>query len=335
MSDSLRANVSKFAAYKAHKATQEIRQEMQNTGSITDSKNIFNAYNRYQAAEYNTTISRCRTAKQWQEFQENADILPNLRWLPSRSVEKRPEHQKFYNRVWAKSDDFWKENQPGNLWNCKCDWEETFDDVTENADLKDFKSGQKGLKGNPGANGEVFTKDASYYKDNSHQLEKYMSNFKIKDSKSDMLINILADASELKDNIKTGRILLQNPEIKTLEIRPHFSQYDTIKNPEYLINGLIADAKRIDSENGVKAGFRKAIIQNCKIVIIDIDFTLKKDVLLSNIVNRYADFQNGDINSCIIVYDNKSFIIDASFFNGYTYSKKNKIDMITRLTSLM
>lgn len=120
---------------------------------------ILRTYNRTQATEYNTTISHSRTAKQFEKF-ESSNLFPNLRWLPSRSADPRESHMLFWNRVWAKDDPFWNENTPGSLWNCKCDWEETDDPVTEGNPGGNRSA--RGLKGNPAATGEVFSDDHPY-----------------------------------------------------------------------------------------------------------------------------------------------------------------------------
>ena len=81
-------------------------------------------------------------------------------WLPSRSVNQREQHILFYNRVWAKNDPFWDHNQPGTLWNCKCDWQQTDDPVTQNNPKKNISN--QGLEGNPAKTGEIFSDKASY-----------------------------------------------------------------------------------------------------------------------------------------------------------------------------
>ena len=50
---------------------------------------------------------------------------------------------------------------------------------------------------------------------------------------------------------------------------------DGHKNPEYTINGLIADRKGIMSEKGVMSAFRKDIEQGCDVVAIDLDMSMK------------------------------------------------------------
>ena len=55
MQQEMQANVSRFAAYKAHQATQEILEYVDSDDYETKAKQIINRYNRYQVAEYNTT----------------------------------------------------------------------------------------------------------------------------------------------------------------------------------------------------------------------------------------------------------------------------------------
>ncbi len=163
----LKAGVTRFGAFKAFNATQDIRAKGR-TGAATaadDAENVEKRYNSFQAAEYATAASRARTAKQFAEYMtaDRMRLFPNLRWLPSRSVEVRPEHRIFWNRVWPKTSDFWQKNQPGNLWNCKCDMEETDDptDIPEKLNPK-YSSASPGLKGNPAVTGKIFSDDCRY-----------------------------------------------------------------------------------------------------------------------------------------------------------------------------
>lgn len=159
LADSLRANIKEFAAYKAYDATKKVQEEFGN--DMEEAERVLHRYNRTQTAEYNTTISRCRTAKQFEKFKKNSDLFPNIQWLPSRSAEPREEHEDFYWKVWKKDDDFWKVNTPGSLWNCKCDWQETDLPVT-NGNPRGDKSAE-GLEGNPFETGKVFSPQHKYF----------------------------------------------------------------------------------------------------------------------------------------------------------------------------
>lgn len=166
----IKANTTRFAYYKAYKVSSLLNEvQQQYKGKDKEIKDlsyaILNTFNRYQASEYNTTISRCRTAKQWQQFTSdpiNNQLFPNIRWIPSRSANPREAHKPFYNKVWAKNDPFWLDNQPGALWNCKCDWEQTSLPVTAGNPTNNIS--QPGLRGNPAITGKIFSDDASYFK---------------------------------------------------------------------------------------------------------------------------------------------------------------------------
>lgn len=172
MQDQFEANVARFAAYKAFHATQQLERQLADRDGVARSpeefdrmaRAVLNTFNRYQAAEYNTAVARARTAKQWADFSQgdNMFLFPNIRWLPSRSATPREQHIPFYNRVWAKTDPFWNSNQPGNLWNCKCDWEETGDPVT--GDNPEGIRPARGLEGNPSETGQIFTDECTYIK---------------------------------------------------------------------------------------------------------------------------------------------------------------------------
>jgi hypothetical protein len=153
----LKGNLSQFAAYKAYHATQQIL-----TADDDNARKVLHKFNRYQAAEYNTAVARSRTAKQFTEFNQSDHkrLFPNLRWLPSRSANIRQEHAAFYNRVWSKDDPFWNSNQPGCLWNCKCDWQETNDPVTDGNPATKIHA--KGLDGNPAVTGEIYSDESTY-----------------------------------------------------------------------------------------------------------------------------------------------------------------------------
>ena len=177
--EEFKANVSRFAAYKAYQVTQLARTKRidKETGETFDQKKTAKAtlaqFQAWQQAEYNTTVARARTAKQWELYSQpnRVRLFPNIKWLPSTSVERRPEHVAFYGRIWAKDDPFWESNTPGTLWNCKCGMQETNDGATENSDVPEAIP-PRGLEGNPAMTGEIFTDNASYFKADEITLDK-------------------------------------------------------------------------------------------------------------------------------------------------------------------
>lgn len=68
---------------------------------------------------------------------------------------------------------------------------------------------------------------------------------------------------EREDNKRAlGALLDSFPEMEAF-IRKHVFEYG-VKNPEFLINGKIADRKGIMTEEGISAAFNKALKQGCK-----------------------------------------------------------------------
>ena len=166
MADQLRANVSRFSAYKANYVRQAFDDNArQFSGKDLDEANkaTINQFRRWTDAELTTAGARARTAKQFTEFNEpdRRELFPCLKWLPSRAVNPRQSHMRFYNRVWRKDDTFWDNNAPGTEWNCMCDIEECDDQPTDNSKVKQPDI-PKGLEGNPSVTGEIFTDKASY-----------------------------------------------------------------------------------------------------------------------------------------------------------------------------
>lgn len=357
----LKAGVTRFGAFKAFNATQDIRAKGR-TGAATaadDAENVEKRYNSFQAAEYATAASRARTAKQFAEYMtaDRMRLFPNLRWLPSRSVEVRPEHRIFWNRVWPKTSEFWQHNQPGNLWNCKCDMEETDDptDIPEKLNPK-YSSASPGLKGNPAVTGKIFSDDCSYIQRvkniSSATIRKdaveAIGKMTYKDTESDVEISALADIVEFSQNIRTARILANGGE--KVKLLPDYKLLIDCKNPEYEINGNIADAKRVVSSEGIASGFRKAIDQGSTEVVIDYgngewkinekgeieQIYYKERETAIAISNRWADFANGRITQCYVVYKEKYIKIDTTLFVSYPGDgKANKAQRVAFIIRLL
>lgn len=123
-------------------------------------------------------------------------------------------------------------------------------------------------------------------------------------------ISTFADKTELKENTRVAKALLESyPDISII-IREHILA-DGHKNPEYQINELIADRKGIESEKGIIAGFRKTIKQKCSAVVIDFDMNMKDKPLRTIELAQYIDghkndFVNGIIKECYVVYHEKA-----------------------------
>ena len=112
--------------------------------------------------EYNTAVLRAHQAADWQQFEREKDVLPNLRWMPSTSVNPGKDHMVFWGTVRSIDDPFWNEHRPGDRWNCKCDLSSTDDPVTEIPDFTKKDNPHPGLDNNPGKDGKLFSDTHPY-----------------------------------------------------------------------------------------------------------------------------------------------------------------------------
>lgn len=249
----MHANLSRFAAYKAYHATQELKdispKDIEKRGRL-----VLNKYNRWQATEYNTAVARARTAKQYHDFTSDPvsnELYPNIKWLPSRSATPREAH-----RV------FWNSNTPGSLWNCKCDWEETDEPVTNGNPTGNMSA--KGLEGNPAETGEIFYSQKTNGVDRRHpyfscsnskkkKIEKYAGD-KFLRSESKLCLQALQKAEPLTID-KEGKKITIVIDSKTTS---HLSN-DVAINSNYIWNAsmpyireILKDATLVAHEPNVK-----------------------------------------------------------------------------------
>lgn len=171
----LRHSNEVFAAFKVHSMSERMAARLLNPdGTLKpfrqwadDVKNISSHYvGAWLRTEYDTALIRAHNAADWQQFIRDADVMPNLRWMPTTSPTPESSHRAFWERklTLPVSDPFWDEHHPGDRWNCKCSLEQTDDPPTP--ELKAEFAGeapQPGLTNNPGKDGHTFSQDHPYF----------------------------------------------------------------------------------------------------------------------------------------------------------------------------
>jgi len=173
----MQANTIKFSAYKAEYFKNALVKAYEKDAKNYDAnaKQILQAGNRFQITEYNTTVARARTARQFGNFQKDADLFPNLEWLPSTAYQPREEHRAFWGLILPMDDPFWQNNQPGNLYNCKCNWRQTNKPAT--AGPEKIVKPARGLEGNPYKTREIFTDKHPYFERADKQTRERVDSF--------------------------------------------------------------------------------------------------------------------------------------------------------------
>ncbi len=84
-----------------------------------DVKNISSHYfGAWLRTQYDTALIRAHNAANWQQFIRDADVMPNLRWMPTTSPTPESSHRALSGAklTLPVSDPFWNEHHPGDRW---------------------------------------------------------------------------------------------------------------------------------------------------------------------------------------------------------------------------
>lgn len=169
----LKYNNGVFAAFRTHRQQNDLaKQLLDDKGNLKsfdqfkqDTQPILGEYNKnWLQTEYDTAVIRARMAAKFKKFQQTADVLPNLKWLPTTSPDPRESHEKFYYIVRPLNDPFWNDHFPGNEWNCKCGITSTDEAVTDLPEgYQSFDDPPAGLDQNPAFTGQIYSFSHPYF----------------------------------------------------------------------------------------------------------------------------------------------------------------------------
>ncbi|WP_298543404.1 phage minor head protein [uncultured Porphyromonas sp.] len=304
---------------------------------------IRDKYNRnWLHAEYNFAVSSAQMASHWAEYQQDEEMA-NLQYRTALDDKVRPEHAALEGVTLPMSDPFWDTAFPPNGWHCRChvipvlkeDFplsnsqraQDAFDDMTQ---------GKASIfRYNPGKEGVIFPPHHPYYgkRGYKHCLNPHLATSLGDNEECDVVreldgvdkdkpdkegyttieqggatikVHKDADPIEVDDNIRTGLDLVRFDPTLNVRVREHIREKG-VKNPEFEINEVIADAKRVLSEEGITSGFKTAIKQEAKIVIIDFDKNCADRAIsyrkvAQKIDWRSKDFDDGTIERAYVIH---------------------------------
>ncbi len=334
---------------------------------LNDVQGIDSTYNKaYLSAEYNHAQAAAEMAAKWEEFEEDGDEY-NLQYRTAGDDKVRPEHAALHGVTLPMSDPFWDEYYPPNGWNCRCTVVQVLKDKYPATDRGEaLRRGQEALakdtKGifhfNPGKQAKTFPDYNAYTLSRCNtctrklELAKGVAENELcqaclfvrtcSDARSfypdseqghRLMISSRADIKDLEQNIITARKVLAAFPDSTMEIRRHYK--DGRKNPEYTIDGIIADRKGIEGYKGITTGFRSSLGQGCKAVIFDLDQhmggkPLPTRKLARKLYGRKDDFITGRMERCYIVHRGKAILITKD-----DYAHGGKDDSLEWLEGLL
>lgn len=330
-------NLSRFAAAKSSYTIQQLERCKADEDGVArskeaylkEAKKVVARANTAQAAEYNTAVHRCRVCKQWKHFEEKKRLFPNIEWIKTRSVVPRDLHLRYVGRVWSMDDPFWKENSPGCIWNCKCDWQNTRKPVTENSDLPPVDV-SPGLEGNPAVTNEIISDKHPYF----DRVDKHVPEVGVLYNPDEIAYIEAVDSSgkkflqhynclfeaELETNLKAVNELSKigyGKEVKLLP-RIHQSQVELRERyygrafqaiqpkdcPDAMIDGKLIEFKSGNRKSAAKRIYQAA--QKADIVYLELVEELSEGYLIQFVKRQWESTNRSNLTTLIITNKGKT-----------------------------
>ncbi len=173
--EQLRTNNEVFSAFRVHRMQNDMAARLLDKDGrlkpfdrwAEDVRGISSHYAvSWLRTEYATAVIRARRAAEWKGFRAEADVLPNLRWMPTTSPEPDNLHRQYWQArlTLPVGHPFWEQHRPGDRWNCKCSLRQTGEPATAEA-VAGFKPvpPAPGLDGNPADDGKIFSGSHPYF----------------------------------------------------------------------------------------------------------------------------------------------------------------------------
>ncbi len=320
----MRRNLYKFSHAKTVVELEELNEALYDGNRMRQHKefrervDLINAkYNRHHLeTEYNTARNAAEHARKWNEYQEDAELFPNLKYMTVADGRVRQEHSALHGVIKPMNDDFWSKYYPPNGWNCRCYVVQTAEDPDKGKFEDDTVP--KEFIGNVGKDTVIFSNEQNYFKiekeiggvhtaeifEHSKKFAPVIKAFKDKKSGGAVDVSPWADTSkgELFGNYKVAVLMAQNKGLK-VQLRPHLDGM-IIKgepNPEYLINGKIADRKS-PTGNRLSNLLRRAEIQKCETVVFDLhQYPKAEEDLLKQLKGNFQQDESYPTISKVII----------------------------------
>jgi len=172
----LKENQQIYSAFRVHSFANKMAEQMvDEEGRLKsfsqwskDIEPIASHYNRaWLKTEYDTAVRRTHIATEMKRATDVSDVLPNLEWLPSTSINPGADHRVFWHTVLPQNHPFWSVHHPGDRWNCKCSIEATDKEATP--EPKGYSKNDlpaRGLEEDPAQSNRLFSDKAPFFPTN-------------------------------------------------------------------------------------------------------------------------------------------------------------------------
>lgn len=291
-----------------------IKPEHQFMQDVRKANILFNK--NYLQAEYQTAKRGAQMAHLWGQFQKQKHLFPNLVYRTVGDGRVRPEHAALNGVIKPIDDPFWRTYYPPNGWRCRCTVMNTAEKASE-GEFED-KSVKPEFHGNTALDEEILTSKGSFFKllNKDHkakinaELLKYNAPLDIAyhgKHKKKVFVSPFADDKDLIPNVETAMVIVDKLGID-VKIRAHIDSniVKGHKNPEYEINGKIADRKEVSSYTSIRSNLDTARKQGNQSIVYDI----------TNFKNWNSYKITKNLKGKILNFKNKNWLHEIYFING-------------------
>jgi len=310
----LRENILRFSGAKTHRVLSDMAAAKGAGLGEKEFKEYARKVTELQMDAWLTTERRdtarsAQMAAEWQDFERDKDVYPNLKNRTMLDDAVRDTHAA--NEGIVKPVDEWTESPPYDH-NCRCWLEQTTDPPTV---VKQLVNVNPSFANNPGRNGEIYSRDHSYFDmspktsqivlQNTEMMKRFMPyNRVIESGDHKIFISDFSDTGYLEENVNAAKLIAAELG-KNIYIRPHINAKG-YKNPELGIGSAkeYADLKTYSSKSNTLQGFLKNSIesaskQGAKTVVLDISSVAETEIttiirrrLKGSLNNRNRNIQN-------------------------------------------
>lgn len=292
----LKQNIYMFSQAKNFAMLSDMQSLLHKDGKIkpfNDFKNdvlkLNPTYNKnYLQAEFQTARATANHVRNWDKFQADKDIFPNLRYKTVGDARVREQHQLLNNIVKPVDDAFWEIYYPPNGWRCRCFVEQTNDAASD----KKIDSSQatkfgvpEAFKMNAAKEQQIFDKKKYPYfaltnnSNNRAVLERNMERNKLDapletaytaENGAKVKVSPFADKKGQAENLKNA-ILVADKLGLNIDMVAHLEGriINKEKQPEYRNEGKIGDLKTPESKS-LRQRLKSASAQDCEFVVLDL-----------------------------------------------------------------
>ncbi len=349
----MRDNMMRFAGAKAHNLMQQLTELRSISGTkenfIEKAKQTVNLHNETWLNTERQFVGRSAAViLDWQQFQKDKDIYPNLTFRTMLDDSVRDEHAILEGITKPVDDFFWVTNTPPLGWKCRCWLEQTIATVTPENDTPTVNIAPE-FAHNPATSGEIFSKFNNYHQsipqnrrneaeDNMQAMKQFAPYHRSIETAGNnkVFISDFSDPSDLSDNVKAAKKIADAIN-KNVYIRPHSFSSNGQKNPELGIAtpNKLGDLKTFDPETKKSKNF-DGFMQNalkdcnrkgCQYAIIDV--TKAPDNFVRDLPRRLSGSlntgRNKNIQQVIIIKDNSVYKISRKQVGQKDFTTLNDI----------